>query len=380
MKLIHCLLLLLPFGAVAQKIKVKGYDKSLNQQLVETEPLSIVQQNKTRLAVAFEQAGPNLYLETSGSEWGAATIDANDPLILTLSNGASVKAKSTGLQSFTPNPQGSTYKHQYAVAPSDVDALSQYSLVAIRKYLFSDFVDLQIPASGAARLKDLSNAFLQALDKPAPVVADKPVAAKKKARIQVADIRDYVGQSVEFCGRVQLTRFFESATEQATILDFQQHQWSPAARAIIWRQDKAKFGIGLPKAFYSGKDVCISGDVYLYQNTPYIRITSRSQIKVTSPITTDEAQFFANDTVTLTGMVETVSAAPAAGLWMVQLRSPSSKQYVNLIVQSGKSRDALNEMYANKQVLVRGLLSSGQAGLQMTVPNDTTIQLLIRAN
>lgn len=379
MKLIRCLLLILPFSAAAQKIISKGYDKSLRQQLVQTEPLAIVQQNKTILSVAFEQAGSSLYLETSGSNWGAATIDVNDPLILTLSNGASVKAKSTGLQSFTPNPQGSTYKHQYTVDPADVASLSQYNLVAIRKYLFSEFVDLQIPPSGAARLKDLSAVFLEALDKSAPPPFNKPVLAKKPTRIQVADIRDYVGQNVEFCGRVFITRFFESSEAQASILDFQQHQWSPAARAIIWREDKAKLGPGMPKAFYNNKDVCISGEVYLYQNTPYIRITGKNQIKVTSPVTTDEAPFFVNDTATLTGIVEAVSAAGANGSWTVQLRSPSSRQYVVLLVQGGQSRDAFNGMYANKPVQVRGLLTAQPSGLQMAVPDAAAVQLMLKA-
>jgi hypothetical protein len=374
MKLFCCLLLALPFCAAAQKIKSTDYDKTVKQPLVETEPQLIVNSADAKLSLALATSDSNVYLETSGTAWGSATIDANDPLLLTLSNGSVLKLKSTGLQSFNPDPNGSTYRHEYKAELTDIASLSKYDLVAIRKYMFTEFTDLKIPAVGASKLKSLSMLFLNEVNKTA-------VAAKPLRHIELRDIQKFVGDSVIFCGNIFITRFFESFQNQASILDFQTTLSAPKARAIIWKEDQRKFG-NLPKSFYTAKQVCVKGLVYLYDNTPYVQISDRSQIRVTSPLTTDEAKFFVGDSITLTGIVEKMSFSPALNnTLLLKLRTPGCRQEVKLVVGGTASASFTGmpaDYYLNKTVQVTGRLTLQENSLQMTLPGKESILMAER--
>lgn len=384
MKLIHCLLWLLPFGAAAQKIKFAGYDKFVRQTLVETEPLNVVNTADANLSFAFTSSSADVYLQASGSDWGSATIDANDALMLRLSNGSEVKARSTGLQPFTPSPTGSSYHHEYKLGLEDLDLLSRYDVTSVRKYMFSEFTDLKIPTTGAAKLKNLSALFLREISKMAAVANKHPAmpVVKPVHQIELRDIGKHIGDTVVFCANVFITRFYESSQYQASILDFQNSLSVPKVRAILWNVDQAKFG-NLPKAFYTAKQVCVKGLVYLYDNTPYIRLSDKSQIKIMSPVTTDEAHFLVNDSVTLTGTVENVVLKPSANRWLLlQLRSPTSKQIVNIFIkEQNASADASPEkVYLHKTVQVSGKISFAPTGIQMVLANENTLRINSIAN
>lgn len=129
---------------------------------------------------------------------------------------------------------------------------------------------------------DVSGSAGKAIQQLSAAILEKLAKAKPKSKIysvSINEIANHIGDSVIFCGKVFITRFFQSAKAQATILDFQTRLVGPAARAIIWREDQKKFG-PLPKAYFTNKDVCIKGLVYLYDNIPYIQITNPNQITI----------------------------------------------------------------------------------------------------
>lgn len=371
MKFILCLLSFVPFILCAQKIKVKGYDKFIRQQLIQTEALPVIRSDKANVSLAFTALSSQLYMQMSGSEMGTATIDAGDLVILTLSNGSDITLKSTGLQSFYANVNGSSYQHSYSLELSDIAALSRYEVVALRKYMFGDFIDFKIPAASAAKFKSLSSLFLKELAKTG--------APKPAARIQPQDMRRHIGDSVVVCGTVFITRFFESFQNQASILDFQSSRSAPGARAIIWKEHRQKLG-NLPRAFYTNKEVCISGVVYLYENIPYIQISNKEQLRVTSPLTTDEAYFFIGDNATVSGVIEKVYAYPGVEEMILQLRTPSSKTVIQVVMKTSELANQISPetVYLNKPVQVTGKVTLHENGLQMMLQESNVLPIKIR--
>ena len=370
MKLIYCLLLLLPMCVTAQKPETKENSQLSGQSTVKTAPIAVVQSQKAKLSFSFSADASQLYLEMSSSDWGVATINIDDLVILKLDNAAEVKVKSTEMQTFHTSLQENNYTHRYLLAPADLSLLSRHNVVAVRKFMFSDFVDLRLPANGAAKFRSLSNVFLDELNKQ----YNPPTLTN----IQATQMEQHIGRNVTMCGTVYITRFFESFQNKATILDFQSTLSGPKGRAIIWKDDLRKLG-NLPKAFYTNKQVCISGLVYLYDQTPYIQISDKKQIRILSSLTTDEARFFINDTVTISGVIENISFNPQnKEQVVVQLKSSASSGKIDLVINDAttfSNGEVSQKLYLNKTIEVTGKLTLREKQLQMILQDKDAMHV-----
>ena len=155
------LFLLFPFVSFTQKQAV-----SFNVQLpssIEIGPLPVVRTSTDKLSLGFIAWDSQAYIELSGTGWGASTIGLGNEAIFLFSNDMTVTVKSVEVQSFDAGTN--TYKHRYAITPADVEVLSRYNLIGIRKYSFRDFNDLAIPRQKADPIKNLSATFLKELSK-----------------------------------------------------------------------------------------------------------------------------------------------------------------------------------------------------------------------
>ena len=165
MKRIIFILLLLPFYSGAQKIKVNEFDKFIKQRRVETFPLQVISVTNIRLAISFSAIGSKFFVQLSGTGLGANRIDANDNVIFLLDNDSTVTVKSTGYQNFEIGATVSSYRHNYTVSLTDLEKLSQNSLQALRKYHADEFDDIYIPKKSSEQIKQLTDMFLQELQK-----------------------------------------------------------------------------------------------------------------------------------------------------------------------------------------------------------------------
>lgn len=155
------LFLLFPFVSFTQKQAV-----SFNVPLpssIEIGPLPVLHTSTDKLSLGYVAWDSQAYIELSGGGWGASTIGLGNEVIFLFSNDATVTVKSVEVQSFDAGTN--TYKHRYAINPADVEMLSKFNLIGIRKYSFRDFSDLAIPRQKADPIKNLSAAFLKELSK-----------------------------------------------------------------------------------------------------------------------------------------------------------------------------------------------------------------------
>ena len=272
MAALYITLLLLPVVSFTQMVKTNENNIVVKQSKVEVEPTIIFSKGSNKMTLTFISIDSAMYVEISGSNLGSSTVDKNDPAVFTLANDKKVVVKSIGLQSFQPDLKGNSYEHKYLINYQDLIALSEYNLKSVRKYMFDDYIDINVTGEKANQLKKQSQLFAQRLKKSA--------SAKMVSNVNLQTIQQHIGDSVVFCGNVFITRVFKSARAKATILDFQYSLSAPKARAIIWEEDKDKFENLNRDAFYTKKDVCITGVVYLYDGIPYIKLTHQRQVKV----------------------------------------------------------------------------------------------------
>jgi hypothetical protein len=269
------LLFFLPLYCFSQKIAINEYDKFIKKQRIEAEPVVIHSSEKGQISLSLSSLANTFYLKLSGFGWGASTIDVNNELILLFSNDSTVTCRSTGLQTFEPGLTKSTYKHQYFISPEDVQMLTRNKLIGLRKYLFKDFIDLNITTEATDKIRKLSILFLDELQ--------KNTVSKTLKRINLRDIDKYVGDSVVFCTKIYNTRYFESSENKPTLLDVQSDFSGKYLNAVILEQDRKNFN-GLPEQLYQNKDVCITGVVERRNGMPYMAIHKQEQIKLLSPI------------------------------------------------------------------------------------------------
>ena len=272
MAALYITLLLLPVVSFTQMVKTNENNIVVKQSKVEVEPTIIFSKGSNKMTLTFISIDSAMYVEISGSNLGSSTVDKNDPAVFILANDKKVVVKSIGLQSFQPDLTGNSYEHKYLINYQDLIALSEYNLKSVRKYMFDDFIDIDVTGEKANKLKKQSQLFAQRLKKSA--------SARMVSNVNLQTIQQHIGDSVVFCGNVFITRVFKSARAKATILDFQYSLSAPKARAIIWEEDKDKFENLNRDAFYTKKDVCITGVVYLYDGIPYIKLTHQRQVKV----------------------------------------------------------------------------------------------------
>ena len=348
--LIILLTLLLPFFGVAQKVQVNEYDRFTKQRRIELEPIRIHSSGKANVQLAYYASGPVLYLQLSGSGWGASAVDEGQELLFLCGNDSIVSAKSTAVQTAEVNASFQTaFKHSYFLTIPDLKLLSECEVVGIRKYGLGDEFNLKVSRDNALKIKNLSSLFLEEL-RVGNVF--RPVQD-----IQVSEIARHIGDSVRFCTKVHNARYFETVANSPTVLDVNDNFSSPV-NVVIWEQDRKNFG-GAPENLYNQKEVCITGLVQSYNNLPQIVVRNRNQISIKSPVSLAEVDKFAGDTATVAGRVvasKFLSNSPTSPLLLNLSSADPNKPFT--VVINGKDRSKFGtspeSYYLNKDIRVTG--------------------------
>lgn len=93
--------------------------------------------------------------------------------------------------------------------------------------------------------------------------------------IRPEQAKGYIGKEVTVCGSVVGTHATKSGTN---FLDFGATYPNEAFSAVIFSKDVKGFG-GMPVQIYSGKNICVTGRLELYQHKPAIIVHHPDQIK-----------------------------------------------------------------------------------------------------
>lgn len=367
------LLLLAPFLCLSQGSKASNYNKFSSKQRVEADAVPILGlTGKNRLTLGLTSAGSSLVLTLSGAGWGTTTIDKDDELLLLFSNDSVVTLKSVSLQSFEPNVQQNTYRHQYAVSGNDLLFLSRYNLVGIRKYSFGSFADIEIPLENADKVKRMGSSFLLALSGNS--------AGRWVRQVSAGDIQKYIGDSIMFCSRVIGVQPGTGAEEGMVVLLLQAGTAGQPIQVAIASKASIQAAAGAERKFLN-REVCISGVPVLRNNAPYLVVGRSEQITTTGTVGLNDINQYVGDSITVTGRVFTARYLP--GLpdkpTIFYVREPFHPDQGLTLVIENKDRANFNrpeETFLNKTVRVSGRVLVDQRQYKMILRNSRQIEIL----
>ncbi|HET7896170.1 MAG TPA: hypothetical protein VFL47_00825, partial [Flavisolibacter sp.] len=332
-------------------MKTNLFDKFLKKQRIETEPVVVAGlESNNRLSLDFSAVASSLYLNLSGAGWGASTVDRDNQLVLLFANDSSVSLKAAALQSFEPGPAQNIYHHQYSLTMQDLNRLSRYDLVGLRKYSFDASSEIRLPKENQGSIRRLSALFLATLKEANITSSVKEISVK--------DIRNYTGDSVTFCSKIYRTRYFQGSEDGPTLLDVQADFSDPLVNVVILEKDRQEFH-NVPETAYLNREVCISGVVRLRNNLPYVVLRNKEQIKLTSPVSVVDAGWFAGDSVAVAGKVTAASQRQNGKTpqLLLNIGSSSSGQPLTVVVEGAESGANLSpSTYLQQIIRVSGSL------------------------
>ena len=90
--------------------------------------------------------------------------------------------------------------------------------------------------------------------------------------------KDHIGETGTVCGKVASARYLDSSNRQPTFLNFDKAFPDHTFTAIIFGENRARFG--KPEQDYLQKDVCVTGKIVNYNGKPEIELTDPKQIRL----------------------------------------------------------------------------------------------------
>jgi len=103
-----------------------------------------------------------------------------------------------------------------------------------------------------------------------------PAWALQNKRLTAAQAKDHVGERATVCGTVANASFAEKTKGSPTFLNFEKPFPRQLFTAVIWGDDRPKFG--QPEVEYQGKKICVTGEIKLFRKRPEIVVTEKNQI------------------------------------------------------------------------------------------------------
>jgi hypothetical protein len=86
----------------------------------------------------------------------------------------------------------------------------------------------------------------------------------------------HVGETTTVCGAVAAAKFAAQVRGGTTFLDFDKPYPNATFTALIFAGDRAKFGA--PEKTATGKDLCVTGKIEMYQGKPQIILRDPNQL------------------------------------------------------------------------------------------------------
>jgi hypothetical protein len=103
-----------------------------------------------------------------------------------------------------------------------------------------------------------------------------PIASNAQS-LSAQDAARHVGENATVCGVVASANYAARSRGQPTFLNLDKPYPSQIFTAVIWGEDRAKFGA--PEASFQGKQICVSGAIRLYRGEPEIIVSEPGQIR-----------------------------------------------------------------------------------------------------
>ena len=95
--------------------------------------------------------------------------------------------------------------------------------------------------------------------------------------ISPAEAKNFIGKTATVCGKVASANYATRSRKQPTFLNLDETFPRHVFTAVIWGDDRSKFGE--PEKDLKGKKVCVTGLIEEYQGKPEMILRSKNQLK-----------------------------------------------------------------------------------------------------
>jgi len=96
--------------------------------------------------------------------------------------------------------------------------------------------------------------------------------------ISAPEAKSHIGEQARVCGKVASTHFAYRSKGSPTFLNLDEPYPNQVFTAMIWIEDRAKFGY--PEKRYANQHVCVVGLIQSYRGTPEIILRNPAQVEV----------------------------------------------------------------------------------------------------
>lgn len=97
-------------------------------------------------------------------------------------------------------------------------------------------------------------------------------------KLTASEAKDHIGRTATVCGVVASAAYASRSKGKPTFLNLDRPYPNPIFIALIWEEDRPKFG--QPETELKGKRICVTGKIKSYKGTPEIVLRDRSQLKM----------------------------------------------------------------------------------------------------
>jgi hypothetical protein len=106
-----------------------------------------------------------------------------------------------------------------------------------------------------------------------PTPTSESVSTNKLTATQA---KNHVGKNATVCGVVAIAIYARNTHRQPTFICLDQYYPHQNFTAVIWGEDRSKFGT--PETTLNGKEICVSGVIEEYQGKPRIILRRKEQL------------------------------------------------------------------------------------------------------
>ena len=110
------------------------------------------------------------------------------------------------------------------------------------------------------------------------VLASLTLFGAPQQKLTAAEAKGHIGEKATVCGTVASANFAQRSNRQPTFLNLDKPHPGAIFTALIWGDDRPKFG--QPETTLKGKHICVTGTIEDYKGTPQIILREPAQLKV----------------------------------------------------------------------------------------------------
>lgn len=104
------------------------------------------------------------------------------------------------------------------------------------------------------------------------------IAAAQSSVYTALSAKDHIGENATVCGMVAGGRYAASSRGAPTFIDFDQPYPHADFTALIWGENRSKFGS--PETTWQNHKVCVTGQIQSYRGAPEIILSDPAQARI----------------------------------------------------------------------------------------------------